>query len=351
MPRFSIHHITKYTYEGPVRDSANQIVLFPIKDELQEVLNQTLSITDDPPVDIYKDYYGNEVGSFTHAEPHTALIIDSRLEVMTKPRPALVDDNPAAQQWDYLQQLRWQVPGRTGGSLSEGQTLDFSGKRDTFSRDTFDGYFIDFLLQEKFACLPAVLEDAQLQDMVSQTPLQATTQLTAYIYDHFKYIKGITTVETTLDEVWNLKAGVCQDFAHFLLVLLRQINIPARYVSGYICPNKNGMRGEGATHAWVEAFIPGNGWVGFDPTNNCVTDDLHVRLAVGRNFSDCSPVKGTYKGAAGQTLEVGVSVSYEGGRTTDDTATVLTPQPAARNGKDAAEQNSYRRYMEMMQQQ
>jgi len=319
MPRFNIHHITKYTYEGPVRDSANQVVLFPIRDEFQDVLKQELTVTGDPPVDVYQDYYGNEIGAFTHAESHTSLTIDSRVEVMTKPRPALIDDDPAAQQWDYLQQLRWQVP------------------------------YIDFLKQEKFASLTEVLKDAHLQDMLSLTPLQAAQGLKTYIYDHFKYIKGLTTVETTLDEVWSLKAGVCQDFAHFLLVLLRQINIPARYVSGYICPNRNGMRGEGATHAWIEAFIPGNGWVGFDPTNNCVVEDLHVRLAVGRNFSDCSPVKGTYKGAAGQTLEVGVSVSYESDRTTDDAVTMLTPQPATGNG--SVEQNSYRRYMEMMQQQ
>jgi transglutaminase-like putative cysteine protease len=180
-----------------------------------------------------------------------------------------------------------------------------------------------------------------------QTPLEAALQLRNYVYEQFKYIKGVTSVESTLDEVWKLKAGVCQDFAHILLVLLRQIQIPARYVSGYICPNRNGMRGEGATHAWIEAYIPYNGWVGLDPTNNCVADDLHVRLAVGRNFSDCSPVKGTYKGTAGQKLEVGVSVSYEGGGITEDTETILTPQPTV-NG---AEVNSYRRYMEMMQQQ
>lgn len=321
MPRFNIHHITRYTYEGPVRDSANQIVLFPIKDVFQDVEKQVLSISGDPSVDVYKDYYGNEIGAFTHAESHSSLVIDSRVEVVTKQRPPLVDDIPAAQQWDYLLQLRGQVP------------------------------YIDFLLQEKFASLAEVLEDTHRQEMLTLTPLQAAQSLKTYVYDHFKYIKGVTSVETTLDEVWKLRAGVCQDFAHFLLVLLRQINIPARYVSGYICPNKSGMRGEGATHAWIEAFIPGNGWVGFDPTNNCVADDLHVRLAVGRNFSDCSPVKGTYKGAAGQTLEVGVSVSYESGRTTDDIATVLTPQPAARNGNNSAEQNSYRRYMEMQQQQ
>ena len=320
MPRFSIHHVTKYTYEGPVRDSANQIVLFPIKDACQEVLKQELTITGDPLVDIYKDYYGNEVGAFTNAEPHTALTIDSRLEVITKPRPALVDEAPAAEQWTQLLQLRLLVP------------------------------YIDFLKQEVFAALPELLDSARPEEMKSLTPLQAARQLKTYVFDNFKYIKGVTTVESTLDEIWKLKAGVCQDFAHILLVLLRHIHIPARYVSGYICPNKNGMRGEGATHAWIEAYIPNNGWVGLDPTNNCLAGDQYVRLAVGRNFSDCSPVKGTYKGTAGHVLEVGVSVSYENGKVSEEpeTATVLTAQPV-RNG--GGEQNSYRRYMEMMQQQ
>ncbi len=154
-------------------------------------------------------------------------------------------------------------------------------------------------------------------------------------------------MQTTLDEIWGLRAGVCQDFAHILLVLLRQIGIPARYVSGYICPKQNGMRGEGATHAWIEAYIPFNGWVGFDPTNDSLVTDQHVRLAVGRNFSDCSPVKGTYKGSPDHILEVGVSVSYENGKTSEEPATVLTPQPV----KSGQDHNSYRQYLEMMQQQ
>lgn len=318
MPRFSIHHITKYTYEGPVRDSANQIILFPMKDAHQEVMQQELNITGEPAVEIYKDYYGNEVGSFTHAEPHNALVIDSRLEVITKPRPPLEDTIAAETQWAQLEQIRWQVP------------------------------YIDFLKQEQFDSLLEVLESICPDKARSQTPLVAAMQLRNYVFENFKYIKGVTSVESTLDEVWGLKAGVCQDFAHVLLILLRQIRIPARYVSGYICPNKNGMRGEGATHAWIEAYIPFNGWIGLDPTNNCIADDLHVRLAIGRSFSDVSPVKGTYKGSAGQQLEVGVSVSYENGRVSEDeTQTVLSPQPSV-NGKDS---NSYRRYMEMMQQQ
>ena len=317
MPRFRIHHVTRYTYEAPVRDSANQIILFPIRDNYQEVIKQELQITGDPDMDVFRDYYGNEIGSFMHAEPHNELLIDSKVEVITHGKALPKDETPAEGQWSALRKLNAQAS------------------------------FIDFLNQEQFESLQEVMLVLSEQQCSRCTPLDAAKKLCEYVYTHFKYIKGITSVETTLDEVWKLKAGVCQDFAHILLVMLRIINIPARYVSGYICPNKNGMRGEGATHAWVEAYIPFYGWVGVDPTNNCLVNGMHVRLAVGRNFSDCSPVKGTYKGISEHKLEVGVSVSYEDGRTTEESSTILTPQPA----KNGTQQNSYRRYMEMMQQQ
>ncbi|HZE84462.1 MAG TPA: transglutaminase family protein [Puia sp.] len=319
MPRFTIHHITKYTYDGPVRDSANQIVLFPIKDEYQEVLKQELTISGEPNVDIYKDYYGNEVGSFTRAEPHNFLLIDSKVEVITKARPDPVDQMGKEEQWTHLHQIRWQVP------------------------------YMDFLKQEQFPSLQEIMNSARLEEARALTPLEAAQQLKTFVYDHFKYIKGVTSVETTIDEIWKLKAGVCQDFAHILLFLLRQIGIPARYVSGYVCTNQNDTRGEGATHAWIEAYVPFSGWVGLDPTNNCLAGDQYVRLAFGRSFSDCSPVKGVYKGTSGHVLEVGVSVSYENGKINEEGATVLTTQPSS--SKNGAEQNSYRRYMEMMQQQ
>jgi transglutaminase-like putative cysteine protease len=317
MPRFKIHHVTKYNYITPVRDSANQILLFPINDHYQEVVKHELHITGEPNVDVYKDYYGNEVGSFMNAEPHTELFIDSKTEVVTKIHPQPTDEKSAEDQWYELQKIRTQFP------------------------------YIDFLKHEHVDALTEVTNIANAEQCKTVTPLEAAKKLTEYVFNNFQYIKGITTVETTLDEVWTLKAGVCQDFAHMLLVMLRIIHMPARYVSGYICPNKNGMRGEGATHAWVEAYIPFYGWLGFDPTNNCTVNELHVRLAVGRSFNDCSPVKGTYKGTSTHTLEVGVSVSYEDGRTSEEAATVLTPQPI----KNGAQENSYRRYMEMIQQQ
>ena len=152
-----------------------------------------------------------------------------------------------------------------------------------------------------------------------------------YIFKEFKYIKGITTIETTVDEILEHRSGVCQDFAHVMLQVLRTLSIPSRYVSGYICPNKNGMRGEGATHAWVEAYIPGYGWAGIDPTNNVWVTNNHVKLAVGDHFSDCTPVKGMFKGLAKQRLSVYVSVGYEDGQTFEEKTNV---QMQAINGED-----------------
>jgi len=322
MPRFFIHHVTKYTYPELVRDSANQIMLFPIKDENQEVQSQQITITGEPFVEQFKDYYGNEVGSFMHIAAHKELRIDSNIAVITKPIKFPTDEIAIELQWDHLLQIKYIAP------------------------------FIDFLKQESFDALPEVKQIADAGFYKSVSVFVAVQQLNTYVYQNFQYIKGITSVETTLDEVWTLRAGVCQDFAHMLLVMLRLLNIPARYVSGYVCPFDHNLRGEGATHAWVEAYIPFYGWLGLDPTNNCIVSDGHVRLAIGRNFSDCSPVKGSYKGTAKQILEVGVSVSGEEGQATKDVNAILTQQSVSSNlNEGAGDDNSYRRHMQMVQQQ
>lgn len=320
MPEFKIQHITKYSYPAAVRDGANQIILYPIQDEYQEVVRQELHITGDPSIDTFIDYYGNKVGSFTRNEPHSSLMIDSRVWVDTKHRPLPGNDIFPAQQWEDLKHLRYMVP------------------------------YIDFLKREYFEGfdeLKALVESEKSKD---DTPYQVALRFCRYVYDNFKYIKGVTTVETTLDEIWKLKAGVCQDFAHILTLMLRLVNIPARYVSGYICTHRNStMRGEGATHAWAEAYIPDYGWLGIDPTNNCIANETHVRLAVGRNFSDCSPVKGIYKGASEHLLEVAVSVGYEDDEpSVNHTEVIEVPQLKPVN---EFVKNSYQRYMEMIQQQ
>jgi transglutaminase-like putative cysteine protease len=322
MPRFYIHHVTKYTYPEAVRDSANQIMLYPIKDENQEVKSQRLIISGEPKIETFRDYYGNEVGSFTNTAPHKELLIESHISVVTKPIIFPTDEIEVESQWENLLKNKNTVP------------------------------FIDFLKQENFTALPQVKQIADSGFYNTVSVYVSVQQLNKYVFENFKYIKGITSIETTLDEIWELRAGVCQDFAHILLVMLRLLNIPARYVSGYVCPHDNNQRGEGATHAWVEAYIPFYGWIGLDPTNNCIVDDSHVRLAIGRKFSDCSPVKGTYKGTAKQTLEVGVAVSLEGKAQWNETPAILTSQAAPLSTvEENFESNSYQKYMQMIQQQ
>jgi len=317
MPEFEIQHSTRYIYESPVRDSANQIILFPIKDAFQDVLKQDLIITGNPHVDTYIDYYGNEVGSFTYSEPHMMLTINSRILVTTKHRELPVSDIFPEQQWEDLKRLQYVVP------------------------------YIDYLKQEYFEGLDELRGIVKEEKLKDGSPYQVALRFCKFVFDTFEYIQGVTTVETRLEEIWKLKAGVCQDFAHILTEMLRMEGIPARYVSGYICTSRNGMRGQGATHAWAEVYIPDYGWLGLDPTNNCIANETHVRLAVGRNFSNCSPVKGVYKGASNHKLEVSVSVDDEN---------VLSNEEHIREAHITSivsdtPKNSYQRYMEMMQQQ
>jgi transglutaminase-like putative cysteine protease len=318
MPEFEIQHTTRYIYDSPARDSANQIILFPIKDEYQDVLKQEITITGHPVVDTHIDYYGNEVGSFTYSEPHSNMVISSKILVSTRHRPYPVNAIFPAQQWEDLKPLQYTVP------------------------------YIDFLRQEYFEGfeeLHALVEELKGNDDI---PYRVSMRFCEYVYKNFNYIKGVTNVETKLDEIWKLKAGVCQDFAHILTEMLRMVKIPARYVSGYICTDKNGMRGEGATHAWAEAYIPDYGWLGLDPTNNVIANENHVRLAVGRNFMDCSPVKGVYKGSSGHKLEVSVTVDDDAPLTHEE---ILENVPAAPAAANPIIKNSYQRYMEMIQQQ
>lgn len=320
MPFYKIQHITRYTYPNPVIDSMNQILLYPIQDEHQEVQKHELLISSKPLVEEFFDHFGNKVGIFNIIKPHGELTIQSLIEIHTQTIEFPDETQPAEAHWQELQQLKDEFP------------------------------FLDFLKQE--ACTSKADIQAILATLVAATdsPQMMAIRLAAYIFQNFEYQQGITSVETGVDEIWRLKAGVCQDFAHLLLVMLRFQGIPARYVSGYICPKNDDIRGAGATHAWVEAYIPFYGWLGIDPTNNCLVNDRHVRLAVGRNFSDCTPVKGTYKGSGEHTLEV--SVVIENG--TPKTANEPIKQPTfgyTVKKEENLDTNSYRQFMEMQMQQ
>lgn len=281
MPIFTIQHITKYQYDRPVKESVNEIKIYPYVDAHQEILQHDIFITGNPEVFISYDYWNNKKGSFNLLPPHKELVIDSRLKIKTA---------------DWTTKA---IPGSLPDSLPTVAEQDMH----LLSLSTATPILAEAEIQRYAAAI--FHQDKQVAMIIKDC--------CEFVYTHFTYIKGITTIESSVDEILEKKAGVCQDFAHVMLEILRRMNIPARYVSGYICPNKNGMRGEGATHAWVEAYVPAYGWLGVDPTNNVVVTQHHVKLAVGRDFNDCSPVKGTFKGPAQQSLSVYVSVGYEDG--------------------------------------
>jgi len=283
MAVFKIVHITKYQYNWPIKESINEIRLFPHNFENQDVLQFELLITHNPHVEISKDYYGNRVGNFNNLEAHSEMTIESRMSVR-------VNHSLKIPEIDLTTVADLEVEKEKSILLLRLSYPEVIQKQNK----------IDAILKKIECTNKSVIEIAQ--------------RCNQYIYENFTYTKGITNLETTVDEILVMKKGVCQDFAHVLLQLLRTVGIPSRYVSGYICPNESGLRGEGATHAWVEIYTQTQGWLGLDPTNNIWTMDNHIRLSVGRNFYDCTPVKGTFKGLARQTLSVCVSIGYEDGR-------------------------------------
>jgi transglutaminase-like putative cysteine protease len=128
------------------------------------------------------------------------------------------------------------------------------------------------------------------------------------VHNRFTYQKGVTTAASPITEILEHNGGVCQDFAHLLIGLARVLGIPARYVSGCIHRDNESIRGHAQTHAWCEMFFPSRGWIGFDPTNNCLVGDFFIKIAHGRDFRDVTPNKGVFRGAARETIAVGVHV-------------------------------------------
>jgi len=313
MPKFFIKHITEYKYSTTVIDGANQIMLYPIGDAFQEIKNHQLIISNNPKVITRNDFYYNTVGSFTFIEPHNSLSIISEIEIDTVQKPFPDNKKSIEEQWASLTPL----------------------KKNTA--------FIDYCNVTYFEGTSFIAQLIKDKSYIKGSVFNAVLDLSSYIFKNFKYIQGITHVDSKLNEVWKLKAGVCQDFTNILLQMVRMLGIPARYVSGYICPNTEGSRGEGATHAWIEAYIPFYGWLGFDPTNNTIANQYHVKLAVGPNYKDCAPVKGVYKGSAIDELFVKVIVSSE--KVEKSLAT-----KEADISKDTLPKNSYQKNLEALQQ-
>lgn len=283
--RYSIRHLTRFDYSSPVQENVMEARLQPRSEALQTCIQFDLTVKPAAQVHHYQDYLGNIVHHFSLPRLHKQLSLtaEALVEVIHTPR---VPEAVPASSWDTLAALS----------------------------NHFE--YWDMLRPSRFTRPTPLLDQLADELNVDRTdPLTAVRQLNNRIYAAFDYAPQTTNVHSVFDEALAQRKGVCQDFTHIMIALLRQMGIPARYVSGYLFHRKQTHSNlpdrsvEDATHAWIEAYLPELGWIGFDPTNNLVVGERHIRVAIGRDYADVPPTRGVYSGEAKDELSVGVSVT------------------------------------------
>ena len=273
----TISHLTRYTYEGAVQDSFNEARLQPVTDELQICRDFRFRLDPQSQVRDYPDFYSNCVHYFDVHHPHESLEVEAVSVVGTMPEP------------------RGTVP--EVGTEALGTAAIKEHHFDFLHASEFVSLGAD-VWREAIDALPGGLRDVWTDSVA----------IGEHIHKNYKYTPLSTNVNTRAAEVIKKKQGVCQDFAHLMLGFCRTHGIPARYVSGYFL-NKHKLPGEiEASHAWIEVFIPGYGWKGYDPTHRREADTRYVKIAVGRDYGDIRPVGGTFRGKGTRQMVVEVSV-------------------------------------------
>ena len=278
---YSIRHLTRFRYAKPVSESIMETRMHPRTDSNQHCLTFTLSVSPRCRVFTYRDHLGNNVQHFDIPGDHTQLVIIAESVVE--------------------QQVLADVPGFLAP--------DAWGALDELVRA---GDYWEMLLPSTFAVeTPALLDLAAKLDVKRRDdPLILVHELNARLFDYFDYVPRHTRVDSPIDEAILSGKGVCQDFAHTMIALLRHVRIPARYVSGYLYRSRedHDRSTPDATHAWVDVLLPHLGWVGFDPTNNLVAHHRHIRTAIGRDYNDVPPTHGIFRGQTDSELFVAVHV-------------------------------------------
>lgn len=281
---YAIRHFTRYRYSQPVRQSLMEVRMHPRSENVQRCFTFQLSVSPRARIFSYTDHLGNLVHHFDIPGQHSQLTIIA---------DALVDVDPPLQLPACLGSAAW-------------QELDSLVHRDDYWH---------MLMPSPFARTSPELEDLAdelgVDKRNGRDPLELLVGLNNDLYRSFAYVKKSTAVDSPIEDALRSRKGVCQDFAHIMISLVRNLGIPCRYVSGYLHHDSEHIdrSSEGATHAWVEALLPGLGWIGFDPTNNLLAESRHIRTAVGRDYSDVPPTVGTMKGRARTELQVRVRVT------------------------------------------
>jgi transglutaminase-like putative cysteine protease len=265
-----ISHTTSFRYEKPAYQSQNELRMRPLDWRRQRCLEFELAIEPSGSVFEFTDYYGNHTHSISIYQPHDTLTVTTRAIVERDPEP--IEEGERLNFGEFLVHDNERV-NREFDYLSASHHVPFSGSLRKFF----------------WMARPDPDEDVAAY----------TDRVVKFIRDQFSYEPGVTVVHSTADEILRVGGGVCQDFAHLTLGILRLAGVPSRYVSGYLAPPPGSPAveqiGAQASHAWVEAELPGLGWVGFDPTHGCRADERHIRVAIGRDYADVPPLRGVYR--------------------------------------------------------
>ena len=285
--RYKLVHVTQFSYDGPVSESYNELRLRPRHDESQSCLSFRVVTNPAAKAIGHQDFFGNWVHLFHILPEHRSLRVETEAVVLVHPQ------SPAAPSMITLPEL-----DQLRGTLR-------------------DDYF-DWVTPSRYCPFLAEIselgeEAARRSDGTAHGFAQTASSL---IHERFKYQAGATHVHSSVADCLETQAGVCQDFSHLLLSLLRSSGLPARYVSGYLVPRQAAdsqgamerVIGGLASHAWVQAFLPDIGWFGLDPTVGTFVEMQHIRIAYGRDYGDAAPVRGLYNGHAGQRLSVDVQL-------------------------------------------
>ena len=278
---YAVRHVTHFSYAPSVRESVMEVRMQPRNEAQQRCLTFYLDVNPRTNVMMYRDFSGNVIHHFDIPGRHSTVRITAQ---------ALVEVQP----------------------ISEPKAAD-AGTWDDLDKLTAAGDFWEALLPSRFARPTDLLcqFSRELRLERDKNPLDLLLALNQAVYDAFDYVPNSTKVDSPIDDALRTRAGVCQDFSHIMIALLRRVHVPTRYVSGYLfhAEKSNDRSPEGATHAWVEAFVPGPGWIALDPTNNLIGGERHIRVAVGRDYADVPPTRGVYKGEVESELSVTVTVT------------------------------------------
>jgi transglutaminase-like putative cysteine protease len=280
--RYRSSHVTTYVYEAPVTQCLSQAHLIPRTLPTQHVSSSSIVVEPAAVSAEHRiDYFGNHVSLFSILDKHDRLVVTSNSVVDVNSVP--VDHLPRTP-WEEVRTFLSQYP-------------------DEAALQAFE-----FIFDSPFVATSAELEAYGAKSLTPGVPIaDAAIDLLSRIHKDFKYSPDATSIDMPLADVLKLRQGVCQDFAHVMIGVLRSYGLSARYVSGYL---RSGAKYQGAeaSHAWVSVFIPGHGWLDVDPTNNVIPSDGHITVAWGRDYGDVTPVKGVSLGGGAQTVDVEVRV-------------------------------------------